>query len=386
MRWAARRAALITVTGVLSASAVAMTVGPAHAGAVTHAAGAGTHAVAGTHGGHATAVTGHAVATSAGQQAGVRRYWTRARMERAVPLFPAKARHLMADAMRSAGGQPGSVDPVSQRAPASIGNALGIAPQASQPAQASQAPQTSQAPQAPAQQPYSAAVAAAHWSGTGAVARTTGKVFFTMSGNDYVCSGSTVASANSDVVVTAGHCVKNGSGAWATNWTFLPGYANGNAPYGTFTAGKFYVASQWSTQADNDYDVAFVTLNTASVNGSQVRAVQEVGGQGIEFGHQPSPVTVFGYPADSPYNGGQLYYCSGPVSSDPYHETDDTGLSCAMTAGSSGGPWFTGFNAATGTGTIVSVSSFKYSNNNQTLYGTPFGTAAQQLYQSAQSN
>jgi hypothetical protein len=122
------------------------------------------------------------------------------------------------------------------------------------------------------------------------------------------------------------------------------------------------------------------------VNGSQVRAVQEVGGQGIEFGHQPSPVTVFGYPADSPYNGGQLYYCSGPVSPDPYQETTDTGVSCAMTAGSSGGPWFTGFSTATGTGTIVSVSSFKYSNNDQILYGTPFGSTAQQLYQSAQAN
>jgi hypothetical protein len=38
------------------------------------------------------------------------------------------------------------------------------------------------------------------WPGGGAVARTTGKVFFTLDGTDYVCSGSTVASANSDVV------------------------------------------------------------------------------------------------------------------------------------------------------------------------------------------
>src|SRR6202041_773193 len=102
----------------------------------------------------ATPVTGHPVATTAGQQAVVRRYWTRARMERAVPLFPATARHLMSAAMRSASGLAASVDPVSQRAPVGIGNALAIAPQA---------PQTSQAPQVPVQQPQSAAVAAAQW-------------------------------------------------------------------------------------------------------------------------------------------------------------------------------------------------------------------------------
>jgi V8-like Glu-specific endopeptidase len=317
----------------------------------------------------ATTVTGHAVAITAGQQAGVRRYWTRARMERATPLYPAPLKHLLTS------NQPGQAGPtnqtgqtglaVGQRTPVAVGGTLAV------PAQA------------PPKQLLSAAVDGAQWNGGGAVARTTGKVFFSMGSDDYVCSGSTVASANADVVITAAHCAKNGTGGWATNWTFVPGYSDGNEPYGSFTAKKFYVASQWSKQADNDYDVAFVTLNRAKVDGTRVDAGQEVGGQGIEFGHQPAQVTAFGYPADPPYSGGQIYYCSGRVHPDPYHETSDTGLDCAMTAGSSGGPWLAGFNQAAGTGTIVSVSSFKYSNNDRTLFGTPLGSAAQQLYRSA---
>src|SRR4051812_47358049 len=44
------------------------------------------------------------------------------------------------------------------------------------------------------------------WSARGSAGATTGKVFFTINGADYVCSAGTVASGNHDLVVTAGHC------------------------------------------------------------------------------------------------------------------------------------------------------------------------------------
>jgi V8-like Glu-specific endopeptidase len=336
----ARRAALISVTGVLIATAAAST---------TAAAESTGHATARRP--HVPTVSGHAAAITAGQQAGVRRYWTRARMEHAVTLGP--------------GGRP------------AIGAAAG------QPARE----RTWQAARERTWQAATAtgATSGALWTGGGAVARTTGKVFFSLGGHDYVCSGSTVTSANADVVVTAAHCVDNPGGAWATNWTFVPGYSDGNSPYGSYTARRFYVASQWSTGGDNDDDVAFVVVNPATVRGNQVSVVQEVGGQGIAFGGQPAQETAFGYPADSPYNGQQLYYCSGTVRPDPYQQTTDNGLTCVMTEGSSGGPWLAGFSPATGTGTITSVSSFKYSTDSQILYGTPFGSVAQSLYMTAQN-
>lgn len=353
----ARRAALITVTGVLAAtaaataSAIAFWPGPASAGGHPPAA-------------HALTITGHAAAVTPGQQAGVRRYWTQSRMEHAMPAHPARKHDAHGG---SAGRLPGQANrAVRQRASVTSRRVVAV----------------------PAQQPQAkrpgAAANGAVWHGGGAISRTTGKVFFTMGGHDYVCSGSTVASANSDVVVTAAHCVKNGTGGWATNWTFVPGYAGGKQPYGSFSASRFYVASQWSRKTDNDYDVAFVRVNPARQGGAKVPVVDAVGGQGISFGSAPARVAAFGYPADAPYGGGRLYYCSGKVNPDPYHETDDSGLRCAMTAGSSGGPWMGGFGPAAGTGTITAVSSFKYSTNSEILYGTPLGPVAQQLYQAAQ--
>ena len=340
---AARRAALFLVAGAMAAAAAAASTGPAAATAGEPGRPAALVS------GHAAAVVGgHAAAVTARQQAGVRRYWTRARMEQAVPLSPRPARRRGAAPAR-----------VFLTAPVTI------------------------APRAPARAGLPAAGRGGLWTGDGAVARTTGKVFFSLGRSDYTCSASTVASASSDVVVTAAHCVKDGTGAWAANWTFVPGYAGGKAPYGSYAARRYYVASQWSTAADNDYDVGFVTVNPAVVGGSTVAVAREVGGQGIEFGAQPARVRAFGYPADPPYDGGQLAYCGGTTQPDPYGWTSDTGLSCAMTAGSSGGPWLSGFSPAAGTGIIASVSSFKYSTDSKILYGPPLGATAQALYQAA---
>jgi V8-like Glu-specific endopeptidase len=35
-------------------------------------------------------------------------------------------------------------------------------------------------------------------------------------------------------VSTAGHCVNEGPGDFATNWAFVPAYNNGSAPFGTW--------------------------------------------------------------------------------------------------------------------------------------------------------
>src|SRR5690349_4417181 len=53
-----------------------------------------------------------------------------------------------------------------------------------------------------------------YYTGGGNIVKTTGKVFFTEKGLNYVCSGSSTTSANHDVVTTAGHCVNEGPGAF----------------------------------------------------------------------------------------------------------------------------------------------------------------------------
>ncbi|WP_245899427.1 trypsin-like serine peptidase [Nonomuraea indica] len=222
----------------------------------------------------------------------------------------------------------------------------------------------------------------ARWSAGGAVTRTTGRVFMTMNGADFVCSASTVRSANRDVVVTAGHCVKDGTGRWADNWTFVPGYRDGGGhPYGRYPARRMFVAGPWSRSADDSYDVGMVVLATSS--GRHVADV--VGAQEIAFNRPRGGHALgFGYPADPPYNGEHLVYCAGRLRDDPHGETRDQGLGCDMTAGSSGGPWLSGFDHGTGRGTLTSLSSFKYSDDHRTMYGPYFGDAVRTLFTTAE--
>lgn len=222
----------------------------------------------------------------------------------------------------------------------------------------------------------------ARWITGGQVARTTGRVFMTVAGADFVCSASTVKSANRDVVVTAGHCVKDGAGGWAGNWTFVPGYGTtGEHPYGQYTARRMFVAGPWSRSGDDNYDVGMVALATS--RGKHV--ADAVGTQEIAFNPaRGGQAFGFGYPADPPYDGGHLVYCAGRLKDDPYAQTRDQGLGCDMTAGASGGPWMTKFDATTGKGTIMSLSSFKYSDDERTMYGPYFGDSVKALFNTAE--
>ncbi|MFD0659160.1 trypsin-like serine peptidase [Thermocatellispora tengchongensis] len=226
-----------------------------------------------------------------------------------------------------------------------------------------------------------AITAGSQWTAGGVVGRTTGRVFLTLNGADFVCSASTVRSASKDVVITAGHCVKDGAGAWAENWTFVPGYHEGAKPYGSYTARRLFVAGPWARQADDDHDVAMVALN--SDGGRHV--ADAVGAQEISFAPVRGAQTYgFGFPAEPPYDGERLYYCAGRPRPDPYGGTEDQGLGCKLTAGASGGPWLTGFDPRTGHGTITSVSSFKYLDDPNTMYGPTFGPSTRELFATAE--
>ncbi len=275
------------------------------------------------------------------------RYWTRARMD--------AARNVSSTARISR-------DPVGPAAPGGLGGPGGPG-----------GPADSDDP----------VVFGAPWAGGGAVTRTTGRVFFTLDGTGYGCSGSVVTSANASVVMTAAHCVSDGDGGWATHWIFVPGYRDGREPYGSYPARTYFVASAWEYGADEDDDVAFVVVGRAKVNGAERRVAKVVGSQPIEFGDRGAIQTVFGYPLQAPYNGQLLDYCAGMLLPDPYGAAD-AGVECTMTAGDSGGPWFTGFDPRTGRGTITGVTTFRYANNSLTLYSADLGSTAKTLYEKAQ--
>jgi len=221
----------------------------------------------------------------------------------------------------------------------------------------------------------------AAWTGGGAVTKTAGRVFFTYQGRTASCSGDAVTSANKSTVITAGHCVKLG-GAFHTNWVFVPGYNNGNAPYGTWTARLTNATPQWVASEDINYDVGAAVVN--QLNGQSLTDV--VGSQGIAFNQaRGQNMYSFGYPAEAPYDGTKLIYCSGKVFND-FLLSQDIGMTCNQTGGASGGPWFLSFNEAAGTGIQNSVNSFKYNFISTWMFGPYFGTDAQNLYNTAQSS
>lgn len=219
------------------------------------------------------------------------------------------------------------------------------------------------------------------WTGGGAVVSTAGRVFFTYQGRTASCSGNAVTSANKSTVITAGHCVKL-DGAWHTNWVFVPGYHDGQSPYGRWTASKTLSTPQWTASEDINYDVGAAVV--APLDGKLLTDV--VGGQGLAFntGYNVAMYS-FGFPAASPYDGEKFIYCSGTTSRD-FLLSNDHGMNCNMTGGASGGPWFTKFDEATGTGLQSSVNSFKYNFLPNRMYGPYFGTDAQNLYQTAQAS
>ena len=207
------------------------------------------------------------------------------------------------------------------------------------------------------------------------VVATTGKVFFTEGGSNWVCSGTATSSGNQSVVTTAGHCVNEGPGAYVTNFAFVPAYNNNTRPYGTWTARTLVTTTQWAKQGDISYDAGFAVMNL--VAGRTLTAT--VGGQGIGFSlDRGLTYSAYGYPAAGKFNGQTLKSCSGTATPDPFGQTQSQGIPCDMTGGSSGGPWLINNNTI-----LNSVNSFGYQGVRNTMFGPYFGADIQSAYDTA---
>lgn len=213
------------------------------------------------------------------------------------------------------------------------------------------------------------------------VARTSGKVFFTMRAKDYVCSAGVVNATGKSLVWTAGHCVitldANGKRHWASNFTFVPNYQDGSAPYGHWPALIQYADSNWVFNSAWKDDVGAVLMSRNSL-GQRIQDV--VGGMGITFGQPIQYTWAFGYPAGSPFNGQTLWKTNGPAYDDGasiiYMENN-------MTGGSSGGYWLIQFNG--NTGLINGHNSFGLDAIPDRMYSPYYGLATKNFYLSVES-
>ncbi len=245
-------------------------------------------------------------------------------------------------------------------------------------------------------------VTGAKWTKGGAVNDSVGKVFFRMGGSYYTCSAS-IAQDNRgghSLLLTAAHCAYDEvAGAFATEWMFIPAW--GDQPttraaacdstlYGCWTAQALVVhngyasAGGFNTQATT-HDYAFAIVGPGGESDTQLdagRTAFALDVNGLTLGSQ---AYAFGYPAAGKYKGNTLTYCAGKTINDGYNSNLTWGVGCDMTGGSSGGPWFSAFSEATGSGKLSSLNSYGYSGI-KNMYGPKFDSRTSAVYSAANSD
>ena len=210
---------------------------------------------------------------------------------------------------------------------------------------------------------------------------TNGKVFFTENGVNYVCSGTALQSGNESVVWTAGHCLNEGPGDYATNWAFVPAYRDNARPYGTFTATSLHTTSQWAGSGNFSYDLGAAVVASHPTTGSLTDTLGGGRQPAFNYVRNAQRYNAFGYPAANPFNGQRLWMCDSALyTTDGGTSPQTMGIQCNMTGGSSGGGWVAPVDSR-----VYSVNSYTYGSLRNVMFGPYQGDTAQALYNTAQA-
>ncbi len=205
--------------------------------------------------------------------------------------------------------------------------------------------------------------------------RAAGKLFFTDNGASFICSASLIKPG---IVVTAAHCVnKYGENRSYTNFSFIPGYKSGAAPYGAWTVKQVSVLSAYAKGTDTcsqagvvcKDDVALLVLNAQNGRfAGTSTGYYSVGYNGYGFtSTNLIHITQLGYPAC--LDNGEIMERNDSHGFKSASNTNNTLIGSLMCGGSSGGPWMTTFgvrpnltSTTTGTNatpnTVVGVTSW----------------------------
>ena len=199
---------------------------------------------------------------------------------------------------------------------------------------------------------------------------TVGKLFFSINGAPYVCSGSVIQHR---IVVTAGHCTHNGNGevsGFYDNWVFVPAYRDGTAPLLAWHLEFVVVTDTWAFGGGgvpNAADYAMIEFGDQSVDGRNFALGDVTGWLGWQtLSLSANHTSKLGYPCN-------LDRCQKmqDITSGAFRNTSPNNVEYGSDAlgGSSGGPWvqnFGGFQVGGGTGLnngdnrVVGVTSYIY--------------------------
>jgi hypothetical protein len=256
-------------------------------------------------------------------------------------------------------------------------------------------------------------VANAVYSAGGAIQNAAGRVYFEMPSNSrrtrwsgYVCSGTVVTDSTSgrSIVQTAAHCVYDDAyKAFARNVLFIPNQAGtsgsgtdlncSNDPFGCWTPSFGVVDVNWTTRTFPDnvtWDYAYYVFDDTSHSGSG-------GGTGVVLDSTVTAIPIsFGVPNFDVANSSSDYttalgYSYGEDPKFMYCAEDMKQLdqanwwlgSCDLSGGSSGGPWMQPFSG--GTGSLISVNSWGYTNQPGMAGPKLSGTSASSVFSCAKT-
>jgi V8-like Glu-specific endopeptidase len=211
--------------------------------------------------------------------------------------------------------------------------------------------------------------------------RTVGKLFFTIPGGGTAeCSGAVIKPR---LVLTAGHCVHQGSGGNAgffTNFLFVPAFRNGVAPFQSWSWASVTVTDTWATgggTSPNAADYALLELQDRMVNGSLRRLGDVTGVLGVQpLRLFPNHAHLLGYPGNLDSGLKMHQVTAGSFNTAP----NNTVLyGSDMRGGSSGGPWVQNFGIPAvgqtgglnpGRNQVIGVTSFMAADLNPQRQGS----------------
>lgn len=241
-------------------------------------------------------------------------------------------------------------------------------------------------------------VSNAEWTVGDAVQKAAGRIYFEMPKNarwkgpwgGFVCSGTVVADGTSErsVILTAAHCVYDDlNKAYARNVLFIPDQAgtNGsgtdlncsNDPIGCWVPSFGVVDVKWTTATFPDnipWDYAYYVVDDTGAHFAGFTASAEsldaaAGALAISFAtpyindgdpgaHSVDFTHALGYSYSEDPN---FMYCAEDMTTEG---TDNWRLpSCGLSGGSSGGPWVQPMDLDAGSGPVISLNSWGYTNS-----------------------
>jgi V8-like Glu-specific endopeptidase len=201
-----------------------------------------------------------------------------------------------------------------------------------------------------------------------------GALFEHDASGEHFCTASVVASPGQDLLITAAHCINDGDGTgYKTGIVFIPGYRDGAAPYGTWTAERLLVAPQWADSADPDFDVGFIVL--APHDGENIQQVLGANQLGYDAGYHDL-VRVTGYPSLASAPITCVNWTSRQSATQLRFDCD------GFTDGTSGGPWMTQAGAIVGV-----IGGYEQGGDTPSVsYSAYFGSAVHRLYEQASAD